>query len=133
MPESKLSQTYGTRILRIFVSSSKRKSQYPLRLKKESLSYLIECEKRRVEKALSEPDIPKKFITMHLKLYKEFQNILTKQKHSVQQMRSLNEMAGKAENFQWSVILEKEFNGTTIPEAGGNKNKINRNSKIKHK
>ena len=78
--------------------------------KKESLSGLIEREKKRAESALSVQDVPKKFIRRQQDLRKEFQNILTMQERSVQQMRSLNELAARAENYKWSVELEKEFN-----------------------
>ncbi|MBO4632026.1 MAG: hypothetical protein J5858_08900, partial [Lentisphaeria bacterium] len=71
---------------------------------------LIECEKKRVKTALSIQDVPKKFIKHQQTLRKEFQEILLNQKPSIQQMRSLNELAARAEKFKWAVELEKEFN-----------------------
>lgn len=90
-------------------------------LKKESLSSLIEHEKKRVETALAVPDVPEKFIVQQQGLRKEYLLILTRGNPSIQQMRSLNELAARAEDFRWRVKLDKEFNGKTAPPGGRKK------------
>ena len=87
-----------------------------------SLSLLLERERRRVESALSVQDVPKKLMALQERLRGEFQAIQAEQTPSLQQMRSLNSLAARAENFRWSVQLEKEFNNL-IPLLHGFRNK----------
>ena len=79
-------------------------------LKKSDLNILISNEKKRIKAVLAIKAIPQKFVKQRDALQKEYQTILKTIPLSIQQMRSLSGLAGKAEKFRWAMELDKEFN-----------------------
>lgn len=79
-------------------------------LRNAKLDSLIDKEKKRVEKVFAIPNVPAKFAKQKAALQKEYQTMLKTVPVSIQLMRSLSELAGRAEKFQWAMALDKDFN-----------------------
>ncbi len=79
-------------------------------IRQESIFKLINEEKQRFNKALSQLNIPKKYTTEHQKLLKEYRTLAGDTAPTVQTYRSMNLLADKAEQFRWKAMLENNFN-----------------------
>ena len=79
-------------------------------LQQTTLDAMVDEQKSRITKIFSVLKTPAKYQKEDAALQKEYNNALRNIPKSIQLVRTLNELANKAEQFQWKVALENDFN-----------------------
>lgn len=79
-------------------------------LQQTKLNKMIGEQKARLNKIFSAIKAPVKFAKEDAALRQEYKRTLRDIPESIQLVRSLNELANRAEQFRWKVALENDFN-----------------------